>query len=171
MSEIIPPKYCPDCGGTNIKYVELWHRSQWECEPSNPDWHPFEGTSYDVWCEECKTSFDIFPNRHLGHYWYDEHPEDVPEEGNKHWNKILAQRNPPPERCGNCIYKRRFKKEAGFCNATSEKLFRFGSYCGFAQSEDEAWEKQDLVWYWETCRHTPSKWTPNSEFEVKGEKQ
>lgn len=155
MTEIIPPKHCPDCGGTNINYVALWHRSQWKCNPSDQNWKPFEGTSYDVWCKDCETSFYIFPNRHLGHYWYDEHPEDIPKEGNKHWNKILAQRNPPPERCGNCTHNADFTR---FMDAPCGKLYRAGSYCELAGDEDSCWEKKDYVWYWETCHRSPNKW-------------
>jgi len=155
MTETIPPKHCPDCGGKNIVCVPLWHQSGWMCEPNNPEWRPFEGTSYDVWCHDCETSFDIFPNRHLGHYWYDEHPEDIPEGGNKHWNKILAQRNPPEKGCGTCAYKTDFTKQE---EAPCGRLYRGGSYCNIAESEDEAWEKQNLVWYWEECHYNPSKW-------------
>ncbi len=91
-NQIIPPKHCPDCGGANIDCAELWHRCSWKTDPSNPAWQPYEEISYDVWCSDCETSFEIFPIRHSGYYWYDAHPEDVPEEGNTRWNEILAQR-------------------------------------------------------------------------------
>ena len=42
-------------------------------KPKDPDWIPFQGTSYDVWCKDCKTSFDIAPGKEMDVCWYDEH--------------------------------------------------------------------------------------------------
>ena len=158
MVELYPPKHCPECGGKNINYVELWHNSHYSSEPSNPEWRPFEGISYDVWCKDCETCFDVFPNRHLGIYWYDLYPEDIPPEGNIHWNKILAQRNPPEKGCRNCI------REKSFVGTSScGRFHRFGNYCKLDGDEEECHKQHLLVWYWETCHHTPSKWSPSSE--------
>ena len=145
MVELIPPKHCPDCGGTNINYVELWHRSQDMCKPSDPDWHPFEGISYDTWCEDCETCFDIFPNRHLGYYWYDAHPEDIPNGGNKRYTDILLSRNPPDERCGNCNHF-----FSGFTDVEESKYLRMEIYCDIDGKTD--------VKYYRPCIYDSSIW-------------
>jgi hypothetical protein len=52
MGKLIP-KYCPNCGSTNIHNQELESPHEWE------EW-------YDVYCRDCEWSGDISPDLPLG---------------------------------------------------------------------------------------------------------
>ena len=140
-----PPKFCPECGGTNIGSVPLWKNSNWMAEPSDPDWMPFTGTSYDTWCEDCETSFDIAPGKEMDVCWFDEHPEQIPPGGNKRYTDILLQRDPPDERCGNCD---RFF--SGFVDVEGSSYLRMEIYCDLDGKTD--------VKYYRPCIYGPSAW-------------
>jgi len=145
-----PPKHCPECGGTNINAVPLWANSGWKADPKNPDWIPFQGTSYDTWCDDCEVGFHIEPGEERDTYWFDEHPEDLPPEGNKIYTDALLRRSPPDERCGNCgHFFSGFKKIDGKENSTLEIS------CDV--------DKSRAVKYFRPCIYDPSKWVAAPE--------
>ena len=136
-----PPKYCPNCGGINVDAVPLWRHSQWLADPQNPGWEPFHGTTYDTWCSDCKICFDISPGEEMDVYWYDEHPEDIPEGGNKIYTDVLLRRSytEDSERCGNCIHFhsgfRNHKWIGIYCDLDKEKQIHYYSICLFNPSK------------------------------------
>jgi len=156
--EKYPPKFCPECGGTNIGAVPFWHKSNWMADPKNPDWIPFQGTGYDVWCEDCEASFDIVPGKEMDICWYDEHPEDIPPEGNKYYTDVLLRRNPPTKNCGNC---QRFF--SGFSEVENSEYHRIEIYCNL--------DKTKKVRYFRPCIYDPNRWikiqssTPKTKWE------
>lgn len=156
MVEKHPPKFCPECGGTKIGSVAGWDKSNWRTDPKNPDWRPFQGPTYDMWCEDCESSFDIAPGKEMDVYWYDEHPEDIPEGGNKYYTDVLLRRNPPDECCSTC---QRFF--SGFTKTEKEKYHRMEIYCNL--------DKNQEVRYFRPCVFEPSRWK-KSELPAKDDK-
>ncbi len=150
MREKHPPKFCPECGKTNISAFPLWDNSNWMAKPKDPDWIPFQGTSYDVWCEDCETSFEIAPGKEMDVYWYDEHPEDIPPGGNKCYTDVLLRRNPPDERCGNC---RRFF--SGFIDIGDSDCCKLVISCDLYKAKK--------LKYFRLCIYAPSKWIMEEE--------
>ena len=147
-----PPKHCPQCGGITIGAVPAWRYSQWLADPSNPDWEPFHGTSYDTYCYDCEKCFDISPQDEADLYWYDEHPEDLPEGGNKIYTDILLKRsyNEDAERCGNCVnFYNNFVPIAGSSYSKLE------IYCEL--------DKEKKVSYYKPCIFNPSRFLVGGE--------
>jgi len=143
--EKYPPKFCPECGGMNISSFPCWDKSNWKADPKSPDWIPFQGTSYDVWCKDCETSFDIASGKEMHICWYDEHPEQVPLGGNKYYTDLLLQRNPPDERCGNCQHF-----FSGFKEVEGIESSRLEISCDVDKTQE--------VKYFRPCIYEPSKW-------------
>jgi len=142
-----PPKYCPECGGTNINSVPCWTHSQWLAKPNDPEWKPFYGITYDTWCYDCGAGFDIIPGKEADVYWYDEHPDQIPEGGNKIYTDVLLRRSytEEAERCGNCVHF-----FSGFIDCKWE-----GIYCKLDKSKE--------VSYYSLCAFNPSKFTMEME--------
>ena len=145
MIEKHPPKFCPECGGTKISTVPCWHKSNWMADPKNPDWIPFQGTSYDTWCRDCEAGFDIAPEKEMEIYWYDEYPEDLPEGGNKHYTDVLLRRNPLDECCSTCHHF-----FSGSTKTDRDKYYRLETYCEL--------DRTQKIRYFRPCIFKPSKW-------------
>ena len=98
-------------------------------------------TTYDVWCYNCETSFDISPGEEMDLYWYDEHPDEIPDGGNKIYTDVLLRRSytEDAERCGNCAHFHsgfRDSKWIGiYCDLDKDKRVHYYSLCLFNPSK------------------------------------